>query len=137
MFDSPEYASYIQLCRELQLEHQLSAGDWVAQVTGPFGEPCTPYIFCVALEDEKDGTAPAWSTRTTQYVWLPRLDQWLAMLEEAGMTEVDLHGERDRYVALDGANLHDSDLPLRQGSGPTREEASAHLWVIAARERVK
>jgi hypothetical protein len=115
MFNAPEYASFIALCRDLRLERKpFEYGDvwcfWKPVSTGPF-------IQGASGNEGADEFA----------IWIPRLDQWLAMLEEAGHGEVSLipfmRAAMDRW----GVRL------TKQGGimdfeGATREEAAAHAW---------
>ena len=117
MFDGPEYASYVALCRELRLEHKFEEGDVFVYSTGP-AYATEPIVFSKLQPD------------STLRVWLPRLDQWLAMLRIAGRQSFELHastymeqqfGASDYYV---GASWQSSD-----SHGDTPEEAAARLWM--------
>lgn len=57
-------------------------------------------------------------------VWLPRLDQWLAMLEEADVKRTCCYGDREVGYRYEG----DHKSATTRGEGPTREEACARLW---------
>lgn len=107
MFDGPEHASYIALCRELRLERELRDGDFVA----------LPYA---GREVHVCGVSVAPGVMEHGGVWLPRLDQWLAMLEAAGADAVALISSGGSYIVK--AHAAEAD-------GPTREEAAARLWL--------
>jgi hypothetical protein len=117
LFSGPEYASYIALCRELRLERDLQEGDWY------FHESLRP--------DQEEGWVllAAGDERAESFeVWLPRLDQWLAMLEEAGADcpEFDRETTTGHYVLRRG--MPDEWGHSQYGTGQTREEAAARLW---------
>jgi hypothetical protein len=125
MFEGPEYESYIKLCRELRLERELQEGDWLVYETGPGDPLVTPEHWLSGDPVEACRLTPS------DILWLPRLDQWLAMLEEAGLTEVTLRRNDVGYWAL-GEN----DVAHQWGSSPatdTPEEATACLWVAVTR----
>jgi hypothetical protein len=141
MFEGPEYESYIKLCRELRLERMFEKGDALAR---PFN---------VLAEDKVSGTGlrPVdieWGIRVygpdeqhevgdqaapPALIWLPRLDQWLAMLEEAGagdwMTFLK-HGSWPE-PGYQPTITYELRCQNRQdwSIAPTREEAAARLWV--------
>lgn len=128
MFSGPEYASYVALCRELRLEREFTAGDFYAapvpvSVIAPEGFEVLIWVDLFRLPHA-----------TQDCAWLPRLDQWLAMLEEAGVESVTIQlawtnpedpGEKE-YVAFDAWDVPDAD-DLRNYT--SREEAAAQLWV--------
>lgn len=133
MFDAPAYASYIALCRELNLtKDRAEPGDialiWLHHDDPPWvsagGEWYSEQGFSAhgghwrrdVLGKEGDGD-----------IWLPRLDQWLTMLEEAGVLGVDLEKLGACYFATDHTPGTDREGYTRVGD--TREEAAAHLWM--------
>lgn len=114
LFDAPEYESYIALCRELRLERTFELGDWVVYATDTTD--------VLAFDDNRD------PNRTAEgVVWLPRLDQWLAMLEEAGVEGVVLERLGSIFFATDRTPVTHSEGYARRGN--TREEAAARLWM--------
>lgn len=122
MFDTPEYASYINVCQELQLERKFEDGDW--ESAG--GDPPVVYCALCAREYGEDLNPPQ---AGHGLFWLPRLDQWLAMLEEAGhewnlIRDALMPDTTDRPRYLAGAE----DVPEVRAA-PTPEEAAARLWM--------
>jgi hypothetical protein len=132
MFAGPEYASYVALCRELRLERALQDGDFVDDGVRPGVQVC--------------GVTVAPGVMWHGGVWIPRLDQWLAMLEEAGADQVlvervepnDDYGPGG-YICFTVEDGHDglSRLKPEYEGGwpgfyalcrPTPEEAAAQLW---------
>src|SRR5262245_23838343 len=86
MFDGPEHASYIAFCRALRLEREFEDGDAFWWPGGGRGEwDAGTYVYHDTASDE--GVQPEGPTATSR-VWLPRLDQLLTMLEEAGQDDV-------------------------------------------------
>src|SRR5215831_3633976 len=99
MFEGPEYESYIALCRELRLEHIFGQADW-AFVEDPESENGGVVTTRLVHEGERAGDT---------VVWLPRLDQWLAMLEEAGYEFIKLFPrENPRSWECEGQGWHRS-----------------------------
>lgn len=116
MFDGPEHASYIALCRELRVpfdshDEPSLKGSWFEARPGD--------IFLAGESDPDAGSAYP----TEKCVLLPRLDQWLAMLEEVSGHVFMLERDGDVYEATLGEGSWVG------GNGPTREEAVARLWM--------
>jgi len=109
VFEGPEYASYIALCRGLRLEHRIMAGDCCIWAKG---------------DDRQPGIWWGMSPEPGLWIWLPRLDQWLAMLEEAGVQWVSF-APTPQWTAA----WTDADAWLKDAEAPTREEAAARLWM--------
>lgn len=142
MFEGPEYASYRDLCRKLRLPHEFEEGDcflddkperligdaiWPAEVTEP----------------RIDGMAVGWEDveRAGEYsVWLPRLDQWLGKLGEAGAYgTIEIQAlrppGRDRVLYRLWAEFQDDHIRPRVDSlgwVATVEEAAVRLCVAVA-----
>src|SRR6266702_5594505 len=76
-FRDPKYANYVQLCREVKLEHAWQAGD-------QFGYESEHNQTGVALQDI--------ALRGLRDWWLPTLADWLEMLEAVGALSVVLSG---------------------------------------------
>ncbi|PZR71774.1 MAG: hypothetical protein DLM66_00100 [Candidatus Dormiibacter spiritus] len=109
-FSRPEYASYVQLCRELRLERTLTNGDWYYVEDGR-----------VHVIVYKKSPYPA----SARAIWLPTLSDWLEMLEEAGITSVGFDRD-DSKIWIVGED--DRPFPeARIGVASTREEAAARL----------
>lgn len=135
MFTGPEYASYIALTRELRLEREWQNGDWYG------------FRFHVSIDGEplrEDSAVVLYQTGDDVYTqgetwWLPRLDQWLDLLEEADAryfrfydgARVKSHspGWHASCLVHDGPSTRVFDE-----IGPTREEAVARLWMIVVRQ---
>src|SRR5262249_40412619 len=124
MFDAPEYESYIALCRELRLEHIFGQADW-AFVEDPESESGGVVTTRLIFEGERAGDT---------VVWLPRLDQWLAMLEEAGVAMVQFVSRplyrNPGYQIIAIAPGQEPPMPLQ---ALTREEAAARLWMAVTK----
>jgi hypothetical protein len=129
-FSRPEYASYVQLCRELDVNpreagRRWQIGDW--KIDHETGE--------VGLLTKAD---PSWY----DYYWLPSLADWLEMLAAAGysalliyrhLADDDALGTYVGYEAMvaTDASFAPGELgPNTEGPtvAPTREEAAARLW---------
>jgi hypothetical protein len=141
MFDGPECASYIALMRELRLPREFDDGDYY---TAPVPvSPIAPDGFEVLIWVD----LYRWPRATEESVWLPRLDQWLGMLEEAGADQVliehvephDDYGPGG-YICFTLEEGHDGlsrEKPDYEDGWhgfyalcrPTREEAAARLWM--------
>lgn len=124
LFEGPEYASFIALCRELRLERVYwQPGDlrW-----HPRANPSAwPGQIMVISDSESAEAASIAGNR--EAVWLPRLDQLLAMLEEAGarsLTLEPLPPDEDHPTATWNCAGRGA-----VGVGRTREEAAARLWL--------
>jgi hypothetical protein len=130
-FREAQYASYLVLCEELHLAHDLQGGDQFYEHTPP-------------MVVSKDGVAQVmhWSGNLTwlkkdlgQYwFWLPTLSDWYEMLEEIGAPHVRMtRGEKpDSPWIADAWGQPDKFM-----SGPTREEAAARLWMAVKGEGTK
>lgn len=127
MFESEAYRSYIALCRELRLERKVKEGDWLTS-RWKSRSGWSEWSDLGMCNDDGGGchNANFWETEDQgeEIVWLPRLDQWLAMLEEAGVDSITIHrmpgyGYR---VAWDAPNGYACTYS-------TREEAAARLWM--------
>ena len=118
MFDGPKHTAYIALCRELRLERKFEEGDAYIRSRSQI-----PNIWHGCFYDGYP--MPENSDNAT---WLPRLDQWLAMLEEAGWREVTISTEGGScWVGEKSCTDSGTDWwPERYW--PTREEAAARLW---------
>lgn len=120
VFEGEKYASYIALMRELRLEREFEDGDWLIDSAGFVG---LYYGASISYGDEpKDA------------VWLPRLDQWLSLLEAAG--ERDICFSQGHPDALPdewccGTSDHWEGGFIYTGNAPTREEAAARCWLSA------
>jgi hypothetical protein len=144
MFDAPGYASYIALCRELQLEHRFEAGDWWVTVHDtpiawrlPGHEPV--YISDPNLCNDDGGNFPGYQDEHQSYVWLPRLDQWMAMLGEAGCPDIGMwagDGYAKCGVLIPGASVYDGIAFADLETAPFREEAAARLWCAVTGRKV-
>jgi hypothetical protein len=110
MFEGREYESYIALCRELGLKREFECGDvwcfWKDVSNGPFIQGASGH-------DGADELA----------IWLPRLDQWLELLEredpEHSKQITIEHREDGWYVARYVAD---------RAAAPTLEESFALLY---------
>ena len=130
MFDGPEHQSYIALCRELMLERKLEEGDWFV-----LGQHTTAFVWSALI------TATAWNDHfhnipepgIARPIWLPRLDQWLAMLEEAGQPDIaferTLAGRWECGRPIPEGDGRTIELVPTSGLKHTREEAAARLWM--------
>jgi len=139
LFSGPEYGSYVALMRELRLERKFEEGDyaaWAGSPAGPWTVLLTDGAAAHAGHRAMFGYGPgdqAWS------VWLPRLDQLLAMLEDAGRPRIWFDPRPwpaghalvtwETYITKPGqcwvAMSHEEASP----ESPTREEAAARLWI--------
>ena len=119
MFEGPEYASYIALCRELRLERQwqdedayIVDGETIIDLHGTL----------TSMEEVRDAAEE-------HGVWLPRLDQWLAMLEETyaakwkEATAGPCRPGQARKMALDMLAVASERFPRE-----SIEEIAARLW---------
>lgn len=125
MFNGPEYERYRQLCRELQLERKFEDGDWFWWPGRTFREPG---VYLSMPTDSWHGgwdyTIDGWPG---QAVWLPRLDQWIAMTADLlGGSEVGLDLQAQRIGALKLAGGYAPRDP--NADAWTMEEYAAHLW---------
>ena len=125
MFEGPEYESYIALCRELRPEHIFGQADW-AFVEDPESENGGVVTTRLVHEGERAGDT---------VVWLPRLDQWLATLEEAGgyvvrFTRID---KPTPAYAIDALLERQPQSEHARMVAPTREETAARLWMTVTR----
>lgn len=144
MFDTEPYQEYVTLCRELRLERDFEEGDWYAAYDDL--EVLGVYIRLVTEDAMPGFSTVAWS----EVRWLPRLDQWLSKLEEAGVRNVafqtlsptesspfeELGGplrpiilppDAPRYGCIDLNQI--GDVKRAWPYGACREEACARLWL--------
>jgi hypothetical protein len=123
MFDTEAHRPYIDLCRGLRLEREFAVGDYCSALGG--GAPWGPGLWDWETGVDRTGL----DRRGLTWIWLPRLDQWLSMLEEAGEDSVTLETTRSPglYRAWNGIG-DDEAIDGRAGAGRTREEAAAKLW---------
>ena len=134
MFEDPEYASYIRLMREVRLERKAEAGDWFLS----FDPATEPTGFDLRLCNDDGGGcwgAPEPLADGWQVIWVPRLDQWLSKLEEAGYATVEFVAraiDMERY--LYGA--HPEDMDRFTGWLDSREEAAARLYCAVTGRQV-
>lgn len=114
-FSRPEYASYVQLCRELRVPRVLANGDWYNVENGP--------VYVTVYKSPYPASSRA--------IWLPSLADWLEMLEEAGITSVGFDRD-DSKTWIVGED--DRPFPeARIGVASTREEAAGRLWMQLTR----
>lgn len=115
MFEGPEHEPYLALCREMRLERNLGEGDYYGQFYS--GEMVASLWDGSVLADEA-----AW--------WLPRLDQWLAMLGAAGVRNIGFWTGDDyaKCGALLQVSPYEGWDPGDLETASTREEAAARLW---------
>jgi hypothetical protein len=110
VFEGREYASYVKLCREFRPLRTFEYGDWFVNADRFPGR-----AFVSMGIDMAEGA-----------VWLPRLDQWLAMLEDADVIGTCCDGDREAGYLYQGDH---KSAGTKRGEGPTREEACARLWM--------
>lgn len=128
-FSGPEYASYIALCRELRLEREFERGDW-------FWLPSSSAILGggkIDLCDEE--RTLSYYARDEDWIWLPRLDQWLVKLEEMGWTGVFISLLAGGGYVAEGQQGMEDEAPV--GRGSTREEAVLRLYCAVTGQEVK
>lgn len=145
-FGGSEFASYIALCRELWTRrpgnwspHEFEIGDMLVMTYPGFGDipgrDAVGVYGADAHPHDDDESA----------VWLPRLDQLLAMLEEAGMGVVAIDRITKRwepwpyggfepplYQILANEEAWDCEWECatdHAAGAPTREEAALRLWL--------
>ena len=122
MFEGEAYRSYVALCREMRLARSMVPGDWYA--SNHRGDVPT----VVGEHQGLDARTPLYED-DSDYVWLPRLDQLLDMLDAAGFPYVEVWRcggsySRPMYVcggALDGEEPP-QDYTRSAGRWPTRED---------------
>lgn len=127
MFEGLEYASYIALMRELRMgegTRMCRMGDWYVDAND---EPR-----CIGWHPERQAFVEG------VLVWLPRLDQWLDMLEEAGVPDVGFwsgegFGKCGILCPGDFDGISYADLE----TASTREEACARLWLATTGRTVE
>ena len=132
LFAGPEYASYIALCRALRLEREFEVGDWALRIITKDGSRTARYLMT------SDAVA-IWPAAEEMMVWLPRLDQWLAMLEMAGFpyVQIERFGRRKYVCAVASAGEEPPhDHTRSAGSWLTREEACARTWCAVTGRQV-
>lgn len=142
MFDGPEHESYVSLCCGLRLERRFEDGDWFwwpGDESDRFPEgvylqhraAMEEYDIPQALIAGDEQADPYGERPNPLAVWAPRLDQWLDMLEEAGVRDVGFFRGVDhakcvvlfQVTAADALDFGDLE------TAPTREEAAAKLWM--------
>lgn len=131
---APEYESYVALCRELRLPFP----DDEAWQRGSVFEGDPGDLFFAGEQSAEGGQWP-----TQEAVFVPRLDQLLAMLEGEGVEFVEIgvawvapdealaelaaEGAATKtFYAFDATNHPDSDGRIEC---PVREEAALRLWM--------
>lgn len=127
-FDRSEFAPYVELCRELRLERHGVAGDW--RLAHDPEEPWTEFDIKVVGSDGLNAfDSPHYDPTDYEVVWLPRLDQWLDMLEVADPRRVDVFIQpRDRRYRVTAVSRDFAE-------GSSREEAAARLWMALMAKR--
>lgn len=135
--DTPEYSSYIRLCRELNLKRKFQTNDLWTQKT---------YLYHLVEDEQVRNDEPVWNVKVWPgdwlpgmgdirpsggdgiMVWLPTLADWLDMLEKAG---------RDHFEIWHSPKGYQADIPGRivelMTAVPTREEAAAKLWTMVTK----
>lgn len=135
LFDGPEHASYIALMRELRLEREFEEGDWHCSIAG-YVSPTLPGTPMLVTAVELRLTAMVGSENLADSVWLPRLDQWLAMLEEAVKSDEWLLYQEG--LMPDGSGFKRYCAEFEHGTtkaASTPGEACARLWcAVTGRE---
>lgn len=143
MFEGPEHASYIELCRALGLEREYEEGDYAAWRGGP--EESWQVLLIDAVRGHvghraRLGYGPG---GLADSVWLPRLDQWLAMLEDEPdgcdvatiRKSMRMDEAKEHYVGVIFAATSTNRPDIEPVWVPTREEAAAKLWMaVTGRE---
>lgn len=130
MFKAPEYASYRYLCRELRLERDLESGDLYHESNALVDKV---HIYAPVVWPPHSRVTLPRGNEAEGTVWLPRLDQWLAMLEEAGYADFYLYIRRPGTWSASCGDWCDN--PRFEAEGPSREEAVARLWMaVVGRE---
>lgn len=139
MFEGPEHASYIELCRALRLEREWQEGDWHVSLAG-YVSPTLPGTPMLVTAVELRLRALVEPERLADSIWLPRLDQLLMKLEETGFEETTIQRYVERGKAMWWAGektCTDSGTdwsPMNPG-GPTPEEACCRLrMAVTGRE---
>jgi len=124
MFEGDEYRAYRTLCRQLRLERRRpDYGDWFGSWDPE--ESGRPFDDLRLSMCNDDGGGCAGAGPETEEAWLPRLDQWIPKLEEAGASQVVVsRAGGDRCYAM--AEAADGDTVFWC---TTCEEACARLWV--------
>lgn len=120
-FSRPEYASYVALCRELELERQFREGDWFGRLFA--AGDMAPFLFSDETWGYADRPARV-PNRHGDTFWLPSLSDWMEMLSASGHDDVRIWKRSlGGYVAVGYQG------PIASVEGPTREEACARLWI--------
>jgi hypothetical protein len=131
-FNSPGYASYLELCGKLDLEHTFEDGDQFGVWRMFYDEPDWHWgaeRFPEGWTD-RPGGQPAVASKL--HPWLPEVGDWLDLLEGEGFDEIEfVHwtGKPDlagvRYMVRPSED--DGRPPVM--AGVTREEALAKLFL--------
>lgn len=119
-FSRPEYSSYVALCRELRLEHELVDGE---QYVEPDEAPETR---CVGCENEY-GYEPS-----KDAVWLPQFSEWFVRLLSRGVGRIEIELLHPKYT-VNGVGPSGP----KSGTGATSEEAIARLAIAVGAVKVK
>jgi hypothetical protein len=130
MFDAEAYRPYVALCRKLALgaeRRPIQMGDWY-------------------IDRNDEPRCIGWHPERVAYIegipiWLPRFDQLLAMLEEAGFPYVELErtSSAGRYSCRCARAGEEPPAEHVRGAGlwSTREEAAMRLWMAVTDRKPK
>ncbi len=113
-FSRPEYASYVQLCRELGRESECPMCSGYGKIAHD-KEAGGEYAFVRCLLCQGLGKL------------YPTLADWLEMLEEAGHPDIGF------LLLVSGWTTHEADSRYWPRGFSTREEAAARLYVAITR----
>lgn len=122
MFDGIEYEPYLVFCRKLNLQRRAEAGDWFLSLDLTNPEEAS----IVLCNSDGGGCGETFNDGSWAKIWLPRLDQWLVMLEEVNILGVIIERLGAVWFATDRESGSDREGLARRGS--TREEAVARLY---------